>query len=103
MKSGKSCGVDVIAAEHIFTRQQMYTCTFIYFIHIFCISWTFPINFMKSALVPIIKNKTRDTNDKNNYRLIALVTAMSKLFEFCLSEKNCMYISSYQFGFKADV
>ena len=37
---------------------------------------------MKTALVPIIKNKTGDTDhtvgDKNNYRPIALVTAPSK-------------------------
>ena len=29
---------------------------------------------MKTAIVPIIKNKTGDSSDKNNYRPIALVT-----------------------------
>ena len=43
--------------------------------------------FMKSAIIPLIKNKTGNTNDKNNYRPIALITAMSKIFELCLSEK----------------
>ena len=33
-----------------------------------------PVDFMKTAIVPIIKNKTGDTSDKNNYRPIALVT-----------------------------
>ena len=34
---------------------------------------------MKTAnIVPIIKNKTGDTSDKNNYRPIALGTACSK-------------------------
>ena len=33
---------------------------------------------MKIAIVSIIKNKTGDTSDKNNYRPIALVTACSK-------------------------
>ena len=32
-----------------------------------------PGRFMKTAIVPIIKNKTGDTSDKNNYRPIALV------------------------------
>ena len=41
---------------------------------------------MKSAIIPLIKNKTGDACDKNNYRPIALVTAMSKIFELCLSE-----------------
>ena len=41
---------------------------------------------MKTALVPIIKNKTGHTGDKNNYKSIALVTAASKIFEICLLE-----------------
>ena len=58
---------------------------------------------MKSAIIPLIKNITGDTNDKNNYRPIALVTAMSKIFELCLSEKLNDYLttSDNQFGFKA--
>ena len=58
---------------------------------------------MKSAIIPLIKNKTGDTNDKNNYRPIALVTAMSKIFELCLSEKlnDHLTTSDNQFGFKA--
>ena len=40
--------------------------------------------FMKTAIVPIIKNKNKDTSDKNNYRPIALVTAASKIVELCL-------------------
>ena len=58
---------------------------------------------MKTAIVPIIKNKTGDTSDKNNYILIALVTATSKLFEICLPEILEMYLITHdhQFGFKA--
>ena len=36
---------------------------------------------MKYAIVPIIKNITSDSSNINNYRLIALVTAISKIFE----------------------
>ena len=39
---------------------------------------------MKSSIAPIIKNKTGDTSDIDNYRPIALVTAMSK-------NLNCVY------------
>ena len=39
---------------------------------------------MKTVLVLIIKNKTGDTGDKNNYRPIAFVTAASNIFEICL-------------------
>ena len=41
---------------------------------------------MKKALVPIIKTKTGDTGDKNNYTPIALATAASKNFEIYLLE-----------------
>ena len=41
---------------------------------------------MKTAIVPIIKNKTGDSSDKSSYRPIALVTACSKIFEICLLE-----------------
>ena len=40
---------------------------------------------MKAGIVPIIKNKTGDTRDKNNYCLITLVTACSKILELCIS------------------
>ena len=43
-----------------------------------------PGMFMKTAIVPIIKNKTGDTSDKNNYRPIALVTAASNFLKLCL-------------------
>ena len=33
-------------------------------------------------IVPITKNKTGNTSDKNNYRPIALMTAASKNFEY---------------------
>ena len=45
-----------------------------------------PTGFMKTALVPIVKNKTGDTSDKNNYRPIAIVTGVLKLFEICILE-----------------
>ena len=57
---------------------------------------------MKTAIVPIIKNKTGDTSDKNSYRPIALVTACSKIFELCILSINKNYICTHdhQFGFK---
>ena len=39
---------------------------------------------MKLTIAPIIKSETGDSNDNNNYRPIALVTAMSKIFVFCI-------------------
>ena len=58
---------------------------------------------MKTALVPIIKNKTGDTSDKNNYRPFALVTAASQNFEIYILEVLEMYLITHdhQFEFKS--
>ena len=57
---------------------------------------------MKTAIVPIIKNKTGDTSDKNNYRPIALVTACLKIFELCILSiiENYICTHDHQFDFK---
>ena len=62
-----------------------------------------PGAFIKRQLFPLIlENKNCDSSAKNNYRPIAIVTAMSKLFELCLSRITDAYIftSDNQFGFK---
>ena len=58
---------------------------------------------MKTAIVPIIKNKSRNSSDKVNYRPIALVTAYSKIFESCLLIMLEKYLHTHdkQFGFKS--
>ena len=56
---------------------------------------------MKTAIVPIMKNKTGDSSVKNNYRPITLVTACSKMFEFCLLEmiEQYLHTNDHQFGY----
>ena len=41
---------------------------------------------MKTVIVSLVKNKTGDTSDVNNYRPIALVTIASKIFENIMLE-----------------
>ena len=62
-----------------------------------------PSMFMKTAIVPIIKNKTGDTSCKNNYMPIALVTAASKILELCLSVilEDYLFTHDQEFGFKS--
>ena len=59
-------------------------------------------DFMETAILPIIKNKTGNSSDKNHYRPIALVTACTKIFEICLLEMLEHYLHTYDhhFGFK---
>ena len=55
-----------------------------------------PNMFMKTAIIPIIKNKTGDTSGKHNYRPIAMV------FQLCLSIilEDYLVTHDQQFGFK---
>ena len=86
LKSGKSCGVDDLAAEH-FLFAPLITHVFLSLLfNIFILNGYLPADFMKTAIVPTIKNKTGDTSDKNNYRSTALGTAAPKLFEICILE-----------------
>ena len=55
-----------------------------------------------TILVPIVKNKLKPATDSENYRPIAIATAMSKLFELFILSKNeeFLYTTDNQFGFK---
>ena len=103
IKCGKSSGIDGISAEHfVFAHSRIHVLLSLLF-SAFITHGYLPGMFMKTAIVPIIKNKTGDTSDKNNYRPIALVTATSKIFELCLSMilENYLFTHDQQFGFKS--
>jgi len=53
------------------------------------------------VIIPIIKDRLRDTSDVTNYRGITLSAVISKLFEYCAMEKYYEFfpISDLQFGF----
>ena len=57
---------------------------------------------IKTAIVPVIKNKCGNLADSNNYRPIVIATIISKLYESTILYK-CEYflnICDNQFGFK---
>ena len=55
---------------------------------------------MKTYMVPIIKNKTEDTSNKNKYRQIALFTAASKLFEIWFDDVLKTYLVKHDQQFR---
>ena len=66
-----------------------------------------PAGLMKTAIVPILRNRQGDTSDKNNYRPIAIVIALSKIFELCIMRmiellEAHLVTSDNQFGFKRE-
>ena len=100
IKCGKSSGIDDISAEHfVFAHSRIHVLLSL-LLSAFVMHGYLPSMFMKTAIVPIIKNKTGDTSDKHNYRPIALVTAASKIFELCLSVilEDYLFTHDQQFG-----
>ena len=102
-KTGKACRVDGLAAEHFIHASPIIHVYLSMLFNCFITHGYLPEDFMKTAIVPIIKNKTGDSSDKGNYRPIALVTACSKIFEICLLKMLEMYLDTddHQFGFKS--
>ena len=59
-------------------------------------------DFTRVTLVKILKSKTGDLTDKDNYRPIAITSVLSKITEKHLFNciDNTLLISDHQFGFK---
>ena len=102
-KLGKACVHAGLAAEHfIFADGSI--CVYLSMLYSSMLSHGYlPEEFMKSCIVPLIKNKTGDTSDKGNYRPVAIVSACSKPFECVLLGLIEVYLctSDNQFGFKS--
>ena len=99
---GKAAGLDGLAAEHfVFSHSIICVHLSLLFTSIL-IHGYLSASLMKSAIVPILKNRQGDTSDKNNYRPIAIVTAISKNFELWLMNliESHLITKDNQFGFK---
>ena len=61
-----------------------------------------PDIFCQAVIIPLVKCKTGDLNDVNNYRAIAISTAVSKILEHILLDflQAGEVADDYQFGFK---
>jgi len=57
---------------------------------------------MHSVIIPLVKDKSGDLSDVNNYRAIAVSTSMSKLFESIIVRDVTSYAEAdkYQLDFK---
>jgi len=102
LKSGKSCGNDGLAAEHFKYADKRINVLLSLF-YTFALNHGYlPPDFMKTIIVPLVKNKTGDTTSVDNYRPIALVTVASKIFEIILLSLLEPFLSTCdnQFGFK---
>ena len=101
VKLGKSAGIDGLAAEHFVYSHERISVHLAMLLSMLTHGYL-PDAFMTTSIIPILKNKNGDTSAKNNYRPIAIVTAMSKIFELCLATVMDAHLvtSDNQFGFK---
>ena len=102
IKQGKSCGSDGLSGEH-FKYADKSIAVLVSMVINTCISHGYlPTKLMDTLIVPLVKNKSGNIHDKNNYRPIALVTAFSKILESVLLDMLSEFLktSDNQFGFK---
>ena len=97
LKSGKACG-----NEHFIHSDRRITILLSIFYNRVISRGHLPDDFMKTIIIPLIKNKSGDTNNINNNRPVALVTVATKIFEIILLELLTPYLNTTdnQFGFK---
>jgi hypothetical protein len=102
LKRGKSIGHDLLAAEHFIHAHPILNILLALLFTAFITHGYLPDSIMKTIIVPLVKHKTGNMQDKNNYRPIALVTAASKVFEIVILNHIELLIdtSHNQFGFK---
>ena len=73
IKLGKAAGLDGLVAEHFIVSHSIICVHLSLLFTSILIHGYLPASFIKSAIVPILKNRQGDTSDKNNYRLLLLL------------------------------
>ena len=66
------------------------------------LSGKLPSTIMHVVIIPLLKCKSKDPAGVNNYRPIAIATALSKVLEQGLLSRlaRCLWTADSQFGFK---
>ena len=102
LKSKKVVGNDGIPSEvYKFASERLLTFTSI-FLSGCKLSGKLPNTLMHVVIIPLLKCKSKDPADVNNYRPIAIATALSKVLEQVLLSRLSWYLwtADSQFGFK---
>ena len=102
LSGGKACGADGISVEHLKhaagrLKPLLSLCLTACVTH-----GKLPDSLMKVVLVPVIKNKAGSISSMNNYRPVALASAISKVYEIVLLNRMKPFLNTHdnQFGYK---
>ena len=66
LKSGKACGTDGLSAHHFIHSDRRITILLSIFYNRVIFHGHLPDDFMKTIIIPLIKNKSGDTSNVNN-------------------------------------
>lgn len=72
-------------------------------LYTFCVGHSYlPAEMMKTVVVPVVKSKTGDISDRNNYRPISLATIVAKVLDSLLNSEldKFLLLHDNQFGFR---
>ena len=98
LKNNKAVGNDGIPSEvHKFASVRLRTMMPILF-SAGMLTGKLPRTLMHVVIIPLLKCKSKDPTGVNNYRSIAIATALSTVFEQVLLSRLTRYLG--QFGFK---
>ena len=105
MKPGKCPGPDGIHLEALYYGGK-YLCTLLCILFNMCMKTGYlPSQLMSAIIVPLVKYKTGDLSDVDNYYAITLSNSISKIIESLLFDiiETVDDIDDYQFGFQKGV
>ena len=102
LASNKSPGLDGLSAEHFKFEHSRLLALMSTLVSSIVVHGHVPHNMNESVIVPIIKDKYKRVNDKNNYRPICLSNICSKIIEVVIFNRIGTFLQSSpnQFGFK---
>ena len=101
-KRNKAAGPDGIQMEafiHSGPRLKFYLCVLF---NLFLLHGYVPEEFCRSTVIPLVKCKSSDLSDVNNYRAIALANSVSKILETLMLDfiESSADADEFQFGFR---
>ncbi|KAG7305138.1 hypothetical protein JYU34_010626 [Plutella xylostella] len=103
MTRGKSPGHDSLSIEHL-QHAGVHLPRVLAMLLSFCVGHSYmPEDMMKTLVVPIVKNRTGDASDVNNYRPISLATIVAKVMDSMLDKQldKHLHLHDAQFGFRS--